>query len=288
HATDINNNKFKSLKDLFLLEPYPNILIPYPKSSTRAVLLEMSAHLNVARRGAGARRSVRDALPFTPYRPFSAARVTGTTPHARAIFALRLQEQRAQYSAICNAAASATESAAAPAASDAAADPATMDIRVGKIVKCEQHPDAESLYVEQIDVGESEPRTIVSGLVKFVSLEAMQDRKVIVLCNLKPRNMRGIKSNGMVLCASNDAHDAVEPLAPPADAPVGERVYFGEEGKNQAAPAEPNRVQKKKYWEAVQPLLKTDGEATARFRDAVMLTSTGPVRAANLKNANIA
>ena len=42
----------------------------------------------------------------------------------------------------------------------------------------------------QIDVGEAEPRTIVSGLVKYVPLEKMQDRPVIVLCNLKPRNMR--------------------------------------------------------------------------------------------------
>lgn len=50
-----------------------------------------------------------------------------------------------------------------------------------------------------------------------------------MLCNLKPRNMRGIKSHGMLLCASNDAHDAVEPLDPPAEAPVGERVWFGAE-----------------------------------------------------------
>ncbi len=54
-----------------------------------------------------------------------------------------------------------------------------------------------------------------------------------MLCNLKPRNMRGVKSNGMVLCASNAAHDKVEPLLPPAEAPVGERLYFGEEGKSQ-------------------------------------------------------
>lgn len=43
----------------------------------------------------------------------------------------------------------------------------------------------------------------------------MQGRSVVVLANLKPRNMRGIKSHGMLLCASNDAHDAVEPLRPP-------------------------------------------------------------------------
>lgn len=81
----------------------------------------------------------------------------------------------------------------------------------------------------QVDVGEPEPRTIVSGLVQFVPLDQMQQRKVVVLCNLKPRNMRGIKSHGMLLCASNDAHDAVEPLDPPAEAAVGERVWFGNE-----------------------------------------------------------
>jgi hypothetical protein len=55
----------------------------------------------------------------------------------------------------------------------------------------------------QIDVGEPEPRSIISGLVKFVPLDAMIGRMVVVVCNLKPRNMRGIKSAGMVLAASN-------------------------------------------------------------------------------------
>ena len=51
------------------------------------------------------------------------------------------------------------------------------DIRIGKIVGVERHPDAESLYVEKIDLGEpSGPRTIVSGLVDFVPIEEMRDR----------------------------------------------------------------------------------------------------------------
>jgi aminoacyl tRNA synthase complex-interacting multifunctional protein 1 len=58
------------------------------------------------------------------------------------------------------------------------------------------HAVRHSLYVEKIDVGEPEPRTIVSGLVKFVPLEEMQGRMVVVIANLKPRNMRGIKSAG--------------------------------------------------------------------------------------------
>lgn len=53
-----------------------------------------------------------------------------------------------------------------------------------------------------ICVGEENPRTIVSGLVQFVPQEEMQDRLVVVLCNLKAAKMRGIESAGMVLCAS--------------------------------------------------------------------------------------
>jgi tRNA-binding EMAP/Myf-like protein len=51
-------------------------------------------------------------------------------------------------------------------------------------------------------VGESSPRTVVSGLVNYVPIEEMQDLMVVVLCNLKPAKMRGVESNGMILCAS--------------------------------------------------------------------------------------
>ncbi|CAN1334374.1 Probable methionine--tRNA ligase [Linum perenne] len=87
-----------------------------------------------------------------------------------------------------------------------------LDIRVGLIKKAQKHPDADSLYVEEIDVGEAEPRTVVSGLVKYIPLEEMQNRKVCVLCNLKPATMRGIKSQAMVLAASNSDHTMVSSL----------------------------------------------------------------------------
>lgn len=81
--------------------------------------------------------------------------------------------------------------------------PSRLDIRVGKIVDVKKHPDADSLYVEKIDLGENNgPRTIVSGLVNYVPIEEMQDRMVLVLANLKAANLRGIQSHGMVLCAS--------------------------------------------------------------------------------------
>lgn len=60
-------------------------------------------------------------------------------------------------------------------AADVGADLDLLDIRVGKILKAWKHPEADSLYVEEVDVGEPEgPRTICSGLVKYVPQEALE------------------------------------------------------------------------------------------------------------------
>jgi tRNA-binding EMAP/Myf-like protein len=72
----------------------------------------------------------------------------------------------------------------------------------------------------------------------------MQDSNVIVLANLKPRNMRGIKSNGMLMCASDASHETVELLTPPEGSVPGERVWFGSEDDKslQSEPATGNQV----------------------------------------------
>jgi methionine--tRNA ligase beta chain len=86
-----------------------------------------------------------------------------------------------------------------------------MDIRVGKIVKVWNHESADKLYCEQIDLAEDEgPREIASGLRDFYSLEEMQDRKVLVVCNLKAAKMVGFTSNGMVLAAKVRWNEFVE------------------------------------------------------------------------------
>lgn len=91
-------------------------------------------------------------------------------------------------------------------------DLSLLEIRVGKIVEIGKHPEADGLYVEKVDVGEvGGPRVIVSGLVQFCSPEELQNSKVIVLCNLKPRPLKGITSHGMLLCASNADHTQVCP-----------------------------------------------------------------------------
>lgn len=72
----------------------------------------------------------------------------------------------------------------------------------------------------------------------------MQERSVIVLANLKPRNMRGVKSNGMLMAASDASHENVELLEPPEGAVPGERIWFGSADEKDNLPdvATPNQV----------------------------------------------
>lgn len=78
-----------------------------------------------------------------------------------------------------------------------------IQLKVGKVLECENHPKADKLLVFKIDLG-SEIRTIVSGIRKFYNKDDLIGKKVIVVTNLKPVNLRGIESNGMILSASND------------------------------------------------------------------------------------
>ncbi|CAL5211976.1 unnamed protein product [Lathyrus oleraceus] len=164
-----------------------------------------------------------------------------------------------------------------------------LDIRVGRIIRAWKHDEAETLYVEEVDIGEPEPRIICSGLVNYIPLEHLQGKKVIVLSNLKPRNMRGVKSCGMLMAASDSKHENVELLFPPEEANPGERIWFGskDEKDNQPEAAKPNQIQKKKIWELVQPHLKTDVSCTAMLGEHVMSTSVGTVACQSLQNANI-
>jgi len=165
--------------------------------------------------------------------------------------------------------------AAAAAAKDLPVDISRVDLRVGLIKKAWKHPDAESLYVEEIDVGEAEPRTVVSGLVRYIPEADMQNRRVVLVCNLKPANMRGIKSCAMVLAATSPDGNTVELVEPPAGARVGERVVvagFGggeEEEERQSLPDEQLNP-KKKVWETVQPDLAVDGEKRACYKGAAL------------------
>ncbi|KAJ0175125.1 hypothetical protein K1T71_009266 [Dendrolimus kikuchii] len=164
--------------------------------------------------------------------------------------------------------------------------PAKLDIRVGKIIEVSRHPDADALYIEKIDLGEDEPRTIVSGLVNFVPIEKMQNRDVVVLCNLKPAKMRGVESKGMVLCASVDEPKQVEPLLAPRESKPGDRIVV--EGYETGEPDDVLNP-KKKVWEKLQPDLKTNDDLFAVWQGNKLISKVNgnPVKTVSMKNAPI-
>ena len=81
-------------------------------------------------------------------------------------------------------------------------DFAKMDIRTGTILEAEKIPKANKLLVLKVDTG-IDVRTIVSGIAESFSPEEVVGKRVTVLVNLAPRNLRGVESQGMILMTQN-------------------------------------------------------------------------------------
>ena len=168
---------------------------------------------------------------------------------------------------------------------------------MGHILYCRPHPNADSLFVSTIAMGDAPTstiitphseitdlpksvlakfnplppvRTVCSGLNGLVPLAEMQDRKVVVVANLKPVAMRGIKSSAMVLAASprpppgeepSHKKEFVELVVPPADSVAGDKVFFESYRGTPEAQLNP----KKKVFEQIQPGFKTLDDQSVAF-----------------------
>ncbi|KAL0359100.1 UNVERIFIED_CONTAM: Methionine--tRNA ligase, cytoplasmic [Sesamum angustifolium] len=157
-----------------------------------------------------------------------------------------------------------------------------LKIQIGHIRKAWKHPSADSLLVEEIDVGEAKCRQVVSGLAKYCTPEELTNRRVVLITNVKPGKLRDVMSEGLVLCASNQDHTVVEPLRAPEGAKLGECVTFsGHDGK-------PEDVlnPKKKQLDKITPHLFTDDKGVATFKGIPFMTSSGPCNS-SIPNASI-
>ncbi|MDO8622721.1 MAG: methionine--tRNA ligase [archaeon] len=98
-----------------------------------------------------------------------------------------------------------------------------LDLRVGKILNVEDIDGADKLYKLTIDIG-NEKRTVCAGIKKNYTKEQLKNKKIILFVNLKPRMLKGIESNGMILAAINEKEDKVVLIAPEKDIEVGAKV----------------------------------------------------------------
>jgi methionyl-tRNA synthetase len=97
-----------------------------------------------------------------------------------------------------------------------------VELRVGTVLTVENHPKADKLYRIEVDLGEEQPRQIIAGLKEFFAPDALTGRQVVVVANLKPRKLRGLESQGMILALRTE--DGMELLTASNPVPAGTRA----------------------------------------------------------------
>ncbi|MGE0362138.1 MAG: methionine--tRNA ligase [Vicinamibacterales bacterium] len=97
-----------------------------------------------------------------------------------------------------------------------------VELRTAKILAAERLPKSKRLLKLSVDAGEPQPRTILAGIAESYEPEAIVGRSIVIVANLKPREMMGLVSQGMVLAASTDGGPAM--LVNPEPALPGTRV----------------------------------------------------------------
>ena len=101
-----------------------------------------------------------------------------------------------------------------------------LDVRVARILDVRDHPNADKLYVMDVDLGE-ERRQIVAGIKENYAKEQLRGRAIALLANLQAAKLRGIESNGMLLAGEDEKDVGI--VLPPNDAAVGTQI-LGKKG----------------------------------------------------------
>lgn len=144
--------------------------------------------------------------------------------------------------------------------------PNLLHLRVGQITAIEQHPSADKLFVSQVSLGGQESLQVCSGLVGLVQRETLLSRMVVVVCNLKPSKMRGVKSEGMLLCSEKVVGDSDEyrvmPICHPDGSQPGQELKF-----DGAEPVELKKRLKSKQWDAIVTGLRSNKDGNVVWRD---------------------
>ena len=156
-----------------------------------------------------------------------------------------------------------------------------LDLRVATILTCAPHPTESRLAVLTIDVGEPQPRKVVSGIADYIDMQSSVGRCVLCMCNLKAGDIKGVDSNGRLLVATDPADEKKKEVCW-VDGPTvvaGERVHVvrGVEADAVLAPKNLHRILKG---------LRTDGEGVVMYEDLPIETSAGKVTV-SIKNGSV-
>lgn len=96
-----------------------------------------------------------------------------------------------------------------------------LDLRVGKIISAERVENSDKLLKLEVDIGD-ERRQIIAGIGKQYGPEDLINQEIVIVANLEPRELMGLESNGMILCADVDGVPVL--LQPQKEVPPGTKI----------------------------------------------------------------
>ena len=143
-----------------------------------------------------------------------------------------------------------------------------VDLRVAKILDVKDHPNADSLYMIHLDLGKLGKRVIVAGMKPYYKINELKDKKIVIVVNLKPAKIRGIKSNGMLLAAEDD--EGTVSLLDPKDSTPGSDLFVDGIKKEPANILEFDEFKKLK--------LKIGKNQKAMYNDNILKCEKGDVK----------
>lgn len=162
-------------------------------------------------------------------------------------------------------------------------DVSRLDLRIGRILSVRRHPLANTLSVQEVDVGENATRMVVSKVGENTHLDELQGSLAVLLCNVKACKLRGVVSQARLLCCST-SKDCIELLAPPTGSIPGDRVTF----LNYPGDPDPELRAQQRVWETVQPDLQVDCRGVANYKGCGFeVKGKGLCRAPTLTGATI-
>lgn len=183
--------------------------------------------------------------------------------------------------------------------------PKCLELRVGRLLAFTSHATSDSLSVCTVDVGDSEPRTVVTPAALLTSsssssdmsssccgpesdtVSELTDRLAVLLCNVKPTALRGVQSHALLLTAyRQDSPLSIELLEPAEGSVPGERVVV--DGFSDTSTAVQLLNPKKKIWEKLQTEFSVDNDLNVVYKDVYQLRTTqGAVTCRSLRGASV-
>ena len=162
------------------------------------------------------------------------------------------------------------------------------DLRVGKVTSAKIMEGFNDVYELKIDIGEEQPRNIGTGLRNYVPIEKIQDSKVILFSNLKPKRFgKDFESHGMIMCAGKKDKDnnkeTFELIRPNENAKIGEKVFIeGTELDSSVVP----QISGGRFQKCIN-YFKTDENCFCMYNGKKIVTESGPIKVESLANCDI-